>query len=102
MIDPSIYRESADECLAPNAQVTARGYRQKGMCIALAQAHGLRSNSAGTVPDFETTQAHITLLEQYFRPEKASSYWWRYLNEETQAERFMCLHFMALIAEDLQ
>ena len=101
MIDPDIYREAADHCLAPNAQVTARGYRQKGMCVAISQALGLRAKAADTVPDFETTQAHITLLEQYFRPEKASSYWWRYLNEETQAERFMCLHFMALIAEDL-
>ena len=76
MIDPDTYRESADECLAPNAQATASGYRQKGMCVAISQALGLRAKAADTVPDFETTQAHITLLEQYFRPEKASTYWW--------------------------
>lgn len=101
MIDPSIYREAADEYLAPNAQATASGYRQKGMCIALAQAHGLRSKSAGTLPDHEQVTAHIDLLEAYFKPHDASTYWWDTTTPKTQAERFMCLHFMALIAEDL-
>lgn len=101
MIDPDIYREAADHCLAPNAQVTARGYRQKGMCVAISQAFGLRAKAADTVPDFETTQAHIDLLEAYFKPHDASTYWWDTTTPKTQAERFMCLHFMALIAEDL-
>lgn len=91
MIDPNIYREAAD-FLAHNRETYDVG-RCRGMCGAILEATRRASP--------EETSRHISLLEEYFKPHPPTYYWWRDITEETQAERFMCLHFMALIAEDL-
>lgn len=100
MIDPNIYREAANYCLAANREQLVT--RQRGMCTAIAQAVGWRARRLGTQPSLQDLLNHEYMLEQYFKPWPANAYWWPDVSEQSQAERFMALHFMALIAEDLE
>lgn len=91
MIDPSIYRLAA-ACLAHDDLSYEDGLC-RGMCVAIISAMG--------ISEIGRTDPYLNLLNEYFRPYPPTYYWWDGLDETTQAERFMCLHFMALIAEDL-
>ena len=90
-LDPDIYREAA-ACLAHDDLSYEDGLC-RGMCVAIISAMG--------TSEIGRTDPYLNLLERYFRPDNPPTYWWDGLDETTQAERFMCLHFMALIAEDL-
>ena len=90
-LDPDIYREAA-ACLAHDDLSYEDGLC-RGMCVAIIDALGAEKIS--------DADPYLDLLSEYFRPDNPPTYWWLGVNEETQAERFMCLHFMALIAEDL-
>ena len=92
MIDPDIYREAA-ACLAHDLEAydVMRGAR--GMCVAIIDALGAEKMS--------DADPYLDLLNKYFQPDDTPLYWWPWVTPKTQAERFMCLHFMALIAEDL-
>jgi hypothetical protein len=92
MIDPDIYRE-ASACLAHDLEAYEDNQGARGMCVAIIDALGAEKMS--------DADPYLDLLSEYFRPDNPPTYWWLGVNEETQAERFMCLHFMALIAEDL-
>ena len=91
-IDPDLYREAAT-CLAHDLEAYEDMPRAWGMCVAIIDALGAEKTS--------DADPYLDLLARYFRPDNPVTYWWLGVNEETQAERFMCLHFMALIAEDL-
>ena len=91
-IDPDLYRE-ASACLAHDLEAYEDMQGARGMCVAIIDALGAEKIS--------DADPYLDLLGEYFRPFTPDIYWWLGVNEETQAERFMCLHFMALIAEDL-
>ena len=91
-IDPDLYRE-ASACLAHDLEAYEDMQGARGMCVAIIDALGAEKIS--------DADPYLDLLARYFRPDNPVTYWWDGLDETTQAERFMCLHFMALIAEDL-
>lgn len=94
-LDPTVFSDAACHLAVDRDDHMAGA--ERGMCTAIARELGLRGYiaMADSIP-------FSSLLEQYFKPWPANAYWWPDVSEQSQAERFMALHFMALIAEDLE
>ncbi len=101
MIDPNHYRNAAKQLATDEKDYWNTPQKKQGMCVALHDTITKTSFDYDSKTEAEYLE-HVHLLEQYFKPTRSvSSYWWHGITPKTQVERFMALHFMALIAEDL-